>query len=50
MNLNQSYGTDAFLIEFCPAVVQSVYLLSLKLILIAYQTEMACTQISYVSF
>jgi hypothetical protein len=31
MDLNGSCGTDAFLIESCPAVVQALYLLSLKL-------------------
>jgi hypothetical protein len=41
MNLNQSFGTDAFLIESCPAVVHTLYILSLKLTLSAYQTEMA---------
>jgi hypothetical protein len=31
MNLNESCGTDAFLVQSCPAVVQALYLLSLKL-------------------
>jgi hypothetical protein len=39
MNLNHSCGTNAFLIKFYPDVVQSLYLLSLKLTLSAYQTE-----------
>jgi hypothetical protein len=30
MNLNQTCGIDAFLIESCPAVVQALYLMSLK--------------------
>jgi hypothetical protein len=42
MNLNQSCGTDVILIESCATVVQALYLLSLKLTLCAYQTEMAC--------
>jgi hypothetical protein len=42
MNLNESCGTDAFLIKSCPAVVQALYLLPLKLTLRAYQTEMTC--------
>jgi hypothetical protein len=42
MNLGESYGIDAFLIESCPAVVQALYFLSLKLTLSAYQTEMTC--------
>jgi hypothetical protein len=37
MNLNHSCGHDAFLIKPCPDVVQALYLLSLKLTLIAYQ-------------
>jgi hypothetical protein len=31
MNLDQSRGTDALLIDSCLAVVQALYLLSLKL-------------------
>jgi hypothetical protein len=31
MNSNESCGTYAFLIECCPAVVQALYWLSLKL-------------------
>jgi hypothetical protein len=38
MSVNQSCGTDAFLIESCPDVVQVLYLLSLKLTLSACQT------------
>jgi hypothetical protein len=39
MDHNQSCGTDAFLTELCPAVVQALYLLSLKLTLCSYQTH-----------
>jgi hypothetical protein len=42
MNLNQGCGIDTFLTESCPAVVQALYLLSLKFTLGAYQTEMTC--------
>jgi hypothetical protein len=41
MNLNQRCGTDAFLIKSCPAVVQALDILSLKLTLSACKTEMA---------
>jgi hypothetical protein len=44
VNLNESCGIDAFLIESCPAVVQALNLLSLKLTSSAYQTEMTCTR------
>jgi hypothetical protein len=40
MNLYESSGIDAFLIESCPAVVQALYLLPLKLTLSTYQTQM----------
>jgi hypothetical protein len=43
MNLNESCGTDAFLIKSYLAVVQALFLLSLKLTLSAYQTETICT-------
>jgi hypothetical protein len=36
MNLHESRGIDALLIESCPAVVQALYLLPLKLTLNAY--------------
>jgi hypothetical protein len=42
MNHNDTCGTDTFLIESCPAVVQALCLLSLKLTLSAYQTEKTC--------
>jgi hypothetical protein len=42
MELFESCGIDVFLIKSSPAVVQALYLLSLKLTLSAYQTEMAC--------
>jgi hypothetical protein len=42
MNLNDSCGTDVFLTESSPAVVQALYLLSLKLTLSAHRTEMTC--------
>jgi hypothetical protein len=42
MNLNDSYGFDAFLTESCPAVVQALYLLPLKPTLSAHRTEMIC--------
>jgi hypothetical protein len=40
MNLNHICGTDAYLLKSCPDVVQPFYLLSLKLTLNAYKTEM----------
>jgi hypothetical protein len=40
MDLNDSGGIDALLIKLCPAMVQALCLLSLKLTLRAYQTEM----------
>lgn len=43
MNANETCDIDAFLIKSCPAVVQALYLLSLKLELSAYKTEIACT-------
>jgi hypothetical protein len=39
MNLNESCGIDAFLTKSCPAVVQALYLLPLKLTSGVYQTE-----------
>jgi hypothetical protein len=39
MNLNESHGIDAFLTESCPALVQALYLLSLKPTLSTYQTK-----------
>jgi hypothetical protein len=42
MNHNESCGTDDFLIKSCPAVVQALYLLSLKFSSSAHQTEMTC--------
>jgi hypothetical protein len=39
VNVNQSCGIDAFLIKSCPAVVQALYLLSLKLASSVYQTD-----------
>jgi hypothetical protein len=42
-NFNKRHGIDAFLIKSCSAVVQNLYLLSLKLTLSAYQTDMTCT-------
>jgi hypothetical protein len=42
MNLNGRCGTDGFLIESFPDVVQALYLLPLKLTLSAYQTGMTC--------
>jgi hypothetical protein len=39
MNLNDSHGIDAFLTESCPALVQALYLLSLKPTLSTYQTK-----------
>jgi hypothetical protein len=43
VNLNQSCGIDAFLIKSCPSEVRAMYLLSLKLTLSPYQTDMTCT-------
>jgi hypothetical protein len=43
MNLNVSCGYDTFLIGSCPAVLQALYLLALKLTLSAYYTQMMCT-------
>jgi hypothetical protein len=43
MNLNESCGIDVFLIKSCPAVVQALYFVSLKLTLNAYQREMTFT-------
>jgi hypothetical protein len=43
MNLNESCDIDPFLIEFCPPVVQALYLLSLTLTLNAYQIEKTFT-------
>jgi hypothetical protein len=42
MNLNDNCGIDAFLIEPCPAVVQALYLLSLRFTSSAHQTGMSC--------
>jgi hypothetical protein len=42
MNINQSYVNNAFLIKSCPAVVQVLHLLLLKLTLTAHQTEVFC--------
>jgi hypothetical protein len=42
MKFNDSCGTDAFRIESCPAAVQALCLLSLKLTLSACQTETPC--------
>jgi len=42
MNLNQSSDIYAFLIKPFTLMVQALYLLSLKLTLIAYQAEMTC--------
>jgi hypothetical protein len=42
MNLNENCGVDAFVMDSYPAVVQALYLLSFKLTLSAYQTEIAC--------
>jgi hypothetical protein len=44
MNLNHSSSdTGACLIQSCPAVVQALYILSLRSTLSAYQTEMNCS-------
>jgi hypothetical protein len=43
MIINERCGIDAFLTKSCPAVVQGLYLLSLKVTVSAYQTEMACS-------
>jgi hypothetical protein len=40
MNFNEICGIDAFVIEFCPAAVQALHLLSLKLTLSVFQTQM----------
>jgi len=48
MNPNESCDIDAFLTKFCPAVIQALYLLSLKWTLSAYQTEMACVDLTYI--
>jgi hypothetical protein len=42
MKLNECCVTGAFLTETCPMMIQCLYLLSLKLTLSAYQTEMFC--------
>jgi hypothetical protein len=42
MTLNENCVIDAFLIQYFSAVVQALYLLSLKLTLSAYQTEITC--------
>jgi hypothetical protein len=42
MCLDESSGTDAFLIESCPPAIQALYLLSLKQTLSAHRTEMSC--------
>jgi hypothetical protein len=43
MNLNERGSTDAFMIKFCPVMIQALYLLPLQLSLIIYQTDMTCT-------
>jgi hypothetical protein len=45
MNFNDICGTDVFLIESCPTVVQALCLLSFKFTLGAYPTEMSCIRI-----
>jgi hypothetical protein len=46
MNLNRS-DIDVFLIESCPAVVQALLVLSLKLTSSAYHTHYLHTYITY---
>jgi hypothetical protein len=43
MIINERCGIDAFLTKSCQAVVQGLYLVSLKVTVSAYQTEMACS-------
>jgi hypothetical protein len=50
MNVDQSCGTEAFLITYCPDTVQALCLLSLKLTLSAYRQRWSVRRLDIFHF